>query len=829
MAAVGGEPQTVAMSSGQTHGSREPTDFEKYLAKSAAAANGSSSPHSRPPPPPPKDDDTNSNHASDSHFNPLSLHRTESIYSFSKASFSSQLSQLTSITLPQPSSLESTISSITSAPAAVRALTGAAEQIQKWINKASDVLGGLDAEDDDVEWAAAGGREGLDEVDKAVTRFESLINVYVQAIENVQLRDDVADVGADQLTAIVVDMESTLKNWTSIRTQLSGVKEQVELAMEWEELWSSVLGDVGLEIDDLSRLIFEMEEKRHKSAPLETETEPASSGLDINELETIVEETPANGKPLPTGSRLNLPPVFRPPNSSPLDPTTTVRSSQEPQDESNLMGLFARMQPLRASLDFLPMRLSMFQSRAEKIFPSACEELEDRRKSLENGYKKLETDAEALRRELGEDRWIVVFRNAGKQAHKMCESVERSVSKLQEAIDGGIQHNNPTALAKRAENFEAKKVHYGSAIDRVLSIIQKGINDRLTVNGEIIRLHEDLKTRSESVQKQMQSMASLLDELNTTRNQELRDSISTIVTIDSPATRSAVDTPESSPASSVVLSSGNIPSRRSSATGTTASRTATPKLKRYSGVPQPASAVSQTQRRSSFNRTSSTTTNNNKHLQPSTTPRLKAASPSPAQTPRPGSRISTSSRPVDMRPAWNGSANTKDLDVGHNFKTLSQTTPSSHRKAPSHSHSPRSVSSSLPVRSPLSRDTSMSPAPGLRPPSRLNRGVTSSPTPDRATTVSPAARKPSIMDPPPYSKLRKPSTSATQSSSAAPKTRQSLGGDSSTRSGATDSGSRAGTRPGTSLGHSSRRSSLLPLPKPKSGRDSVVGNRPPWR
>jgi hypothetical protein len=65
-------------------------------------------------------------------------------------------------------------------------------------------------------------------------------------------------------------------------------------------------------------------------------------------------------------------------------------------------------------------------------------------------WVKLEGDAEALRRELGEDRWVLVFRNAGRQAQKMFESVERSVDKLQEAIDTGAQHSNPPALAKRS-------------------------------------------------------------------------------------------------------------------------------------------------------------------------------------------------------------------------------------------------------------------------------------------------------------------------------------------------------------------------------------------
>ncbi|PGG97719.1 hypothetical protein AJ80_09654 [Polytolypa hystricis UAMH7299] len=861
--------QTTVTGAGMSHGSGsdsppEQTDLEKYLRKSTqsqtAAETTITSPDSdNPPPPPPKDSppvgvQTPGSGNTESYFNPLGLTRTESIYSFSRASFSNQLSQLTSISLPQPASLEASIAAIPTASAAVRALTGAAEQIQKWINKASDVLAGLDAEDD-VEWAAAGGREGLDDVDKAVTKFESLVNVYVKAIEDMQLRNDIADVGAEQLHGIVVQMESTIKNWTGVRSQLRGVKEQVELAMEWEELWGVVLGDVGMEMDNLSRLIFEMEEKRHKTMIIEADNEP-SSGLDLKELETIVEESPANGH-TPSNARFNLP--FAASNSQLETP------AKNSQDDSNLLALFARMQPLRASLDFLPMRLSMFQSRAERIFPSACEELEDRRKRLEKGYKKLGTDAEALRRELGEDRWILVFRNAGKQAQKMFESVERSVNKLQDAIDTGTHHSNPAGLVKKIESFEGKKKHYSPAIDRVLSIIQKGINDRLTVNGEIIRLLADLKARSESLQDRMAAMDALLEYINESRTQQqLRDSISSIVTLDSPATRSAIDTPESSPASSVVMSTSgggastpnvNGTNRKGSTTGSTVSRTSASKLKRYSGLPQPASGLS------SRGPSATRSVSNSSHLT-SPSPRLSATSPTPTTTPRSASRqTSIASSTTLNRPRWNGSANTNDLLVGHNFKPLSLTTPSPHRKIPVPTRTP---GSSIPLRSPLSRESSASPAPRLRAASRLtstSRLASASPGPDHR--ASPTPTRSSFLDPLPYGKLRKPSapTLASPGPAAAglsgvpPRTRQSFAGHMMTNSlhagitsGKEESHNGVGraARPGTALGHSSggggstsssannnRRVSMLPQPKGRSGRESAAGSnlaeRPPWR
>jgi Yeast cortical protein KAR9 len=314
--------------------------------------------------------------------------------------------------LPSSESLSASISAIPTAPKAVRALTNAADQIQMWAGKAIKVLRNLDA-DDDVEWAAAAGREGLDETDKAVRKFETLVEVYVQAIDELQMRPDVGDVETKDLQAVVDQMESTLGDWERVRTSLKGVHDQVELAMEWEELWATVLGDVGEEMDSLSRLVFEMEEKRHMSMREDAHND-GSDGIDLSELESFLHDGPKKAR-TPTTNRFSLPSGF---SSSPLESPAIEKT----QNDSNLVALFARMQPLRASLDFLPMRLSMFQARADKVFPTACDELEEKRKRLEKGWKQLEKGAEDLRRELAEDRWILVFRNAGRQAQKYREA-----------------------------------------------------------------------------------------------------------------------------------------------------------------------------------------------------------------------------------------------------------------------------------------------------------------------------------------------------------------------------------------------------------------------
>ncbi|KAK5663409.1 hypothetical protein OQA88_3838 [Cercophora sp. LCS_1] len=747
-------------------------------------------PPQTPPPPPPKDTPPLSQDSSDvfnpdayPNFNPLGLQRPGSIYTLSRASFANQLAQLTSIQLPDAESLSSKVSAIPTAQAATRALISAAEQIRGWIYKASEVIGGLESEDD-VEWAAAGGREGVEEVENAIIRFEELINVYVSAIEELQNREDIVHVPTDDLKRAVMQMEAIMNEWAKIRTTLHNVKAQVEMAMEWEELWNMVLGDIQNEMDDLSRLVFEMEERRHKSIM----TGSTGDNVDIGDLETIVEETPAIASRLqPASNRFSLP-AFPVSPSSPSPGVTSIN----PED-SSLLALFARMQPLRASLDFLPMRLSVFEARADDIFPTACEELEMRRVSLDASYRKLEKDAESLRKELGEDRWVMVFRGAGRQAQKMYESVDRSVTRLREAVDSGMHLTNQPVMSNKIESYESKKTHYGPAIERVLSIIDKGVKDRLTVNGEILRLNAEMQAKWDELKQRMVELDTAVEEIQADkRSQQLRDSVSSMLSNDRSTIASGIETPQSSPPSSVIMSglgisntgSAQAAKQRSSSIG---SHLPQPASRRQSSLPAPASQVAR------------------KPLTPrvsalSTPSREGSATPTANRIPRPTST-------VPGRPKWNASTNTSDVDTGHNFKPLSLTTPSPYAKktpTPVRSASaltPNSASKLPMLRSPLARAATASPELEASKPASASRmsfrdRIASSqqplPKPRLASQASMAAlnnRRASLQPPRPIE----------QSPDTMP-------------------------RPASSLA-SNRRASLLP--QPKSGRTSVTGRESP--
>ncbi|KAI5815891.1 karyogamy protein [Pyronema omphalodes] len=712
------------------------------------------------------------------------LARRSSVHSLSRISFSAQLSRLTSLSLPLSSELSTRIRSLPTDEMCT-ALVSAGSQISRWINTAQKVLTGLDSEDD-IEWAAQG-KEALTEVDTAVKKFSSLMNVYIELIDELQSRPDSDSVDSSVFLEIVGAMEETVNGWKEVQEQLKGVKEQVEIALEWQELWKMVLKDIQTEMEGCQTALFELEERRHME------------GADIEALETIMEDG----------------------------------ASKTEMEDGALLGLVARMQPLRASLDFLPMRISSFTSRAEEVFPTACEELESRRNQLEKKWKRLNNDAENLKKELGEDRWVAIFRNAGKQATQMLESIERSMERLKTAVieweDNGRTERDMRELQKAMEGYEAKKMHYGSAIQRTFSIITRGIADRYTINGEIIRLSTVLATRWKALDAESAILDQALRDLQLDA-QALRDSISSLNSLDilSPGLAS----PGTSPASSVQLNSPLLKPVDYSNRSTTSDRGKSPRRR----PPSIIGTSPNIQKRQS------------RVITPTQSPIRTFSAPSTTSTTSSGASSNAYS-PDPRKPRWNTSVKPDSDNMGHNFKPLSLTTPSPYRKVtpPATRRNSTSLSSRIPMPSPLGKDKQ--PAPGqpmfspIKSPQIATRyrsgsnasvqnGYLASPTPQRTLRHQVSA-----------SRLRNKDTN--NGSSASGLGSAGLNGSMSSSMGM--GMERENTRPQSAMAHmhsaSGRRSSLMYRPTTPGGshqqsrtgsRQSVYGStpgdgKPRWR
>ncbi|KAJ7782030.1 hypothetical protein DFH07DRAFT_728679 [Mycena maculata] len=130
-------------------------------------------------------------------------------------------------------------------------------------------------------------------------------------------------------------------------------------------------------------------------------------------------------------------------------------------------------------------------------------------------WEAVQDESDVLREELKEDKWLTVFRTVTDQADGMMSSLEKAVNRCQEFIwqvhrrtEDPLSHSTSSDSSQRSdktpsfevftsllESFEAKKKHYMPATSKVLSIIDKGVRDRVTKNGETLRRHAESAQR----------------------------------------------------------------------------------------------------------------------------------------------------------------------------------------------------------------------------------------------------------------------------------------------------------------------------------------------
>ena len=167
----------------------------------------------------------------------------------------------------------------------------------------------------------------------------------------------------------------------------------------------------------------------------------------------------------------------------------------------------------------------------------------------------MQKDADALGDELKEDKWLVVFRSVSSQATDMMRSLDKVLVQSQHFVADVHGHARPSSTAPSPgrlsrspsapvflggvptslaldqvkakhllasfkdlhQSLRAKVKYYAPATERVLAILERGISDRHTKNGEVLRRFGDmqaqwkgLQERVELVEHEMQQVERLL-------------------------------------------------------------------------------------------------------------------------------------------------------------------------------------------------------------------------------------------------------------------------------------------------------------------------------
>ncbi|KAF8906277.1 hypothetical protein CPB84DRAFT_1675876 [Gymnopilus junonius] len=157
--------------------------------------------------------------------------------------------------------------------------------------------------------------------------------------------------------------------------------------------------------------------------------------------------------------------------------------------------------------------------------PSVNAALLRKHATLVSEWESVQDESDVLREELKEDKWLTVFRTVTDQADGMMSSLEKAVTRCQEfiwqvhrrgAVSDDFQSNAAfhssridrppityEVFTTLLDSYEAKKKHYMPATSKVLSIIDKGVRDRVTKNGETLRRHAESAQRWKNVRERI--------------------------------------------------------------------------------------------------------------------------------------------------------------------------------------------------------------------------------------------------------------------------------------------------------------------------------------
>ncbi|KAF9563117.1 hypothetical protein CPC08DRAFT_816795 [Agrocybe pediades] len=145
--------------------------------------------------------------------------------------------------------------------------------------------------------------------------------------------------------------------------------------------------------------------------------------------------------------------------------------------------------------------------------------------NLMSDWAAVQEESEVLREELKEDKWLTVFRTVTDQADGMMSSLEKAVTRCQEfiwqvhrrgvedfqsnaALPSSRTEKSPPTVSYETfttllESYDAKKKHYMPATSKVLAIIDRGVRDRITKNGETLRRHAESAQRWKSLRERI--------------------------------------------------------------------------------------------------------------------------------------------------------------------------------------------------------------------------------------------------------------------------------------------------------------------------------------
>ncbi|KAG2184069.1 hypothetical protein INT44_009084 [Umbelopsis vinacea] len=411
--------------------------------------------------------------------------------------------------------------------------------MSQWLDAANLVLYALEQNiSGDLETTA------LRPLDEAVESMQNCVS-YLQDIlekidemivleqeENVDLRQKV-NVVKLSITKLQSEWSAFKHYFTSVNKQFRGLRERKQLL--------ETMNDILVQIDELSTVIFEFQERRHAAAAAATRD---------------------------------------PKGNSESNDKAELSQNDKNRDDLTLMHIDSRVEPLFAKVDSIYTQLV---SPSPPYDPEGI--LVKKHLVVQQQWENLRIEIDELKDELKEDRWLSVFRQVANQVDVMIDGLDRVVSHCQQVVSmfrdwksseiatkqtstsgnhppsafGSFErltksllraypksHHSSTSASSVASNssntssssmhqsvppldrekfrslakgFEAKYKYYTPAIDRMIGMLGTGISQRVTHDTQA-------KSRHNAIKERWENLRSVMDDLRANQLPEIERTLS---------------------------------------------------------------------------------------------------------------------------------------------------------------------------------------------------------------------------------------------------------------------------------------------------------------
>lgn len=298
--------------------------------------------------------------------------------------------------------------------------------------------------------------------------IEPLLSCCQSMAPIIPLLIEMNDIIYDEPTVTITKIQS---EWSGLQHFISSVKKALEESNEKNELLK-LMSSILIQIDDLSLMIFQYQEKRHIQVVLERDQAVTS---------TVIEAAAAAG-------------------------------GGEPKEDSILIDIDNRVGPLFNDVEKVYTRMTSSP-------PEDNTGLLSRKHLLvQDRWENLRVEIDELKVELKEDRWLVVFKQVADQVDGMMDGLDKTVSQcymmIQQIKETGLSTSTSTStttstssnssntnttvmdkLRSVEKNFDAKYKYYTPSIAKMLMMLGNGIAARVSRNATTLNRHENMLSR----------------------------------------------------------------------------------------------------------------------------------------------------------------------------------------------------------------------------------------------------------------------------------------------------------------------------------------------